>query len=90
MTIKFKPLSLEMKKISNKFLGSIKTISKPLKKKTTIALLNDDLKNHEHDNMALQGQRDVYKEQLQKCQDIITHLKKRYVPHAKDPGKDDY
>ena len=21
-------------------------------------------------------------------QDIITHLKKRYVPHAKDPGKD--
>ena len=57
-------------------------------KDTTIALLNDDLKNREHDNVALQAQRDVYKEQLQKCQDIITHLKKRYVPHAKDPGKD--
>ena len=48
---------------------------------------NDDLKSREHDNVALQAQRDVYKEQLQKCQDIITHLKKRYVPHAKDPGK---
>ena len=35
----------------------------------------------------MQAQRDVYKEQLQKCQDIITHLKKRHVPHAKDPGK---
>ena len=57
-------------------------------KDTTIALLNDDLKNREHDNVAFQTQRDVYKEQLQKCQDIITHLKKRYVPHAKDPGKD--
>ena len=57
-------------------------------KDATIALLNDDLKNREHDNVALQAQRDVYKDQLQKCQDIITHLKKRYVPHAKDPGKD--
>ena len=38
--------------------------------------------------MALQAQRDVYKDQLQKCQDIITHLKTRHVPHAKDPGKD--
>ena len=38
--------------------------------------------------MALQTQRDVYKDQLQKCQDIITHLKTCHVPHAKDPGKD--
>ena len=30
-------------------------------KDTTIALLNDDLKNREHDNVALQGQRDAYK-----------------------------
>ena len=30
----------------------------------------------------------VYKEQLQKFQGIITRLKKRYVPHAKDPRKD--
>ena len=27
------------------------------------------------DNVAFQAQRDVYKAQLQKCQDIITHLK---------------
>ena len=38
--------------------------------------------------MALQAQWDVYKDQLQKCQDIITQLKTRHVPHAKDPGKD--
>ena len=57
-------------------------------KDATIALLNDDLKNREHDNVALQAQRDVCKDQLQKCQDIITDLKTRHVPHAKDPGKD--
>ena len=57
-------------------------------KDTTIALLNDDLKNRELDNVVLQVQRNVYKEQLQKCQDTITRLKKRHVPHAKDPGKD--
>ena len=38
--------------------------------------------------MALQAQRDVYRTQLQKCQDIIIHLKTSYVPHARDPGKD--
>ena len=38
--------------------------------------------------MALQSQGDVYKDQFQKCQDIITHLRTRYVDHAKDPGKD--
>ena len=57
-------------------------------KDATIALLNDDLKNCEHDNVALQAERDVYKEQLQIFQDIITHLKTCYVPHARDPGKD--
>ena len=57
-------------------------------KDTTIALFNDDLKNCELDNVALQAQTDVYKEQLQKCQDIITHLRIHYVDHAKDPGKD--
>ena len=36
-------------------------------KDTTIALLDDDLKNREHDNVALRAQRDVHKEQLQKC-----------------------
>ena len=58
------------------------------------ALLNDDLKNHDkqiqaiqYENVAQQAQRDAYKDQLQKCQDI-THLKTRHVPLAKDPGKD--
>ena len=36
---------------------------------------NDDLKNREHDNVALQAQRDVYKEQLQKCQTSLPILK---------------
>ena len=57
-------------------------------KDATTGLLNDNLKNREHDNVALQAQRDVYQAELQKCQDTITHLKTRYVPHAKDPGKD--
>ena len=26
--------------------------------------------------------------ELQRCQDTITHLKTRYVPHVRDPGKD--
>ena len=57
-------------------------------KDAAITLLNDDLKDREHYNVALQVQRDVYKEQLEKCQDIIAHLKTRHVPHAKDPGKE--
>ena len=57
-------------------------------KDVTIALFNDDLKSREHDNVALQAQRDVYKDQLQKYQDILTPLRTSHVPHAKDPGKD--
>ena len=64
-------------------------------KDAALALLNDDLQNRDnqiqaiqYENVALQAQRDEYKDQLQKCQDIITHLKKHYVDHAKDPGKD--
>ena len=56
-------------------------------KDAALALLNDDLQNREYENVALQVQRDVYKDQLQKCQDTITHLRTRYVDHAKDPGK---
>ena len=37
-----------------------------------------------YENVALQTQGNVY---LQKCQDTITHLKTRYVSHARDPGK---
>ena len=51
-------------------------------------MLNDDLKNREHDNVALQAQRDVYKEQLQKHQDTTTRLMTCYVRNAKNPGKD--
>ena len=58
------------------------------KKDEALALLNDDIQNHEHENVALQTQKDAYKEQLRKCQDTITHLKTRYVPHARNPDKD--
>ena len=57
-------------------------------KDAALALLNDNLQNREYENVALQAQRDVYNDQLQKCQDTITHLRTRYVDHAKDPGKD--
>ena len=64
-------------------------------KDAAIALLSDDLQDRDnqiqaiqYENVTLQAQRDVYKDQLQKCQDIITHLRTRYVDHAKNPGKD--
>ena len=58
-------------------------------------MLTDDLKDRDnqiqvtqYENVALQAQRDVNQAQLQRCEDIITHLGTRYVDHAKDPGKD--
>ena len=51
-------------------------------------MLNDDLQKREYENVALKAQKDVYQAELQKCQDIITHLETRYVPHAKNPDKD--
>ena len=42
----------------------------------------------QYGNVALQVQKDVYQAELQKCQDTITHLERRYVPHTRDPGKD--
>ena len=57
-------------------------------KDAAIALLNDDLKIREYENVALQAQRDVYQAELRRCQDTITHLRTRYVPHARDPSKD--
>ena len=58
-------------------------------------MLTDDLKDRDnqiqviqYDNVTLQAQRDVYQAQLQKCEDIITHLRTHYVDHAKDQGKD--
>ena len=64
-------------------------------KDAALALMNDDLRDHDnpiqaiqYENMALQAQKDVYQAQLQKCQGTIIHLITCYVPHAKDPGKD--
>ena len=64
-------------------------------KDATIALFNDDLKNRDnqiqaiqYESVALQAEKDVYQAELQKCQDTITHLETRYVPHPKNPGKD--
>ena len=51
-------------------------------------MLNDDLKNREYENVALQAQKDVYQAELQKYQDIISHLETRYVPYARNHGKD--
>ena len=42
----------------------------------------------QHENVALQAQRDVYQAQLQICEDNIIHLRARYVDHARNPGKD--
>ena len=67
------------------------------KKDAALGLLNDDLQNCDnqtqaihYENVALQAQRDVYQTQLQRCQDAITHLRTRYVDHARDPGKGNY
>ena len=64
-------------------------------KDSVIALMNDELQDHDnqlqaikYENVALHAQRDVYQAELQRCQDTITYVKTRYVPHARDPGKD--
>ena len=63
-------------------------------KDAALALITDDLQDHanqiqviQYENMALETQRDVCQAQLQRCEDI-THLRARYVDHARDPGKD--
>ena len=64
-------------------------------KDVALALIHNDLRDLDsqiqaiqYENAALQAQRDVFQAQLQRCQDTITHLRTRYVDHAKDPGKD--
>ena len=57
-------------------------------KHAAIVLLNDDLQKCEYENVALQAQKDLSQAGLQKCQDTITRLKTRHVPHARNPGKD--
>ena len=67
-------------------------------KDSAITLLNVDLQDRnnriqaiqydQYENVALQAQRDVYKAEVQRCQDTIINIRKRYVPYAMDPGKD--
>ena len=64
-------------------------------KDAVITLMNDDLQDRDnqiqaikYENVALQAKRDVYQAELQRCQDIITHLKTHYVPHARYSSKD--
>ena len=42
----------------------------------------------QYENVALQTKKDVHQPGLQKCEDTITHLKTRHVPHARDLGKE--
>ena len=66
-----------------KFASTIK------EKDTVIALMNDgQIEVIKYENVALLAQKDVYQAELQGCQDTITHLKTRYVPHAENRGKD--
>ena len=64
-------------------------------KDAVITLMNDDLQDHDnqiqaikYEDVALQAKRDVYQAELQRCQDIITHLKTHHGPHATDSSKD--
>ena len=64
-------------------------------KDSALTLLTDDLQDRDnqikaiqYENVALQAERDVYQAQLQRRQDTITHLRTRYVPYARNPGKD--
>ena len=64
-------------------------------KDAVIALMNDDLQDHDnqiqaikYENVVLQAQRDIYKAQLQKCQGTNIHLRTRYVDHVRDPSKE--
>ena len=65
------------------------------KKDAPLALMNDDLQDHEnqikaiqYENVARQAQGDLYQTQLQRCEYTITHIKAGYVDHARDLGKD--
>ena len=41
----------------------------------------------QYENVALQGQRNVYQTQLQRSEDTIIYLRARYADHTRDPGK---
>ena len=73
----------------------VRKLTSPIEEKdSALALLTDDLQDRDnqiqaiqYENVALQAQRDMYQAQLQRCQGTITHLRKRYVPHARNPSK---
>ena len=57
-----------IEKIQEKYRQAIR------EKNAANAFHNDDIKNREYENVALQAQRDVYQAQLEKCQDQIRDL----------------
>ena len=57
-------------------------------KDSALAHRDNQIQAIQHENVALQTQRDVYQIQLQRCEDTITHVRELYVDHARDPGKD--
>ena len=64
-------------------------------KDAALELLTDDPQDRDnqiqatqYENVTLQAQRNVHQAELQKYQDTTTQLKTRYVPHARNLGKD--
>ena len=62
---------------------------------SAFALLTDNLQDCDNQiqaiqykNVELQAQKNVFQAQLQRYQVTITHLRTRYAPHVKNPGKD--
>ena len=65
-------------RLTNKMTGEHQQAIK--EKDAALALLNDDLQDHDnqiqvlqYENVAFQAQKGVYQAELQKCQDTITH-----------------
>ena len=62
--------------------GDVRKVASVIKERDAVlALLTDDLQDHDnqiqaikYENVALQAQKDVYQAELQKCQDTISHL----------------
>ena len=58
-------------------------------KDVALAQCDNQIRAIQHENVALQAQRDVYQAKLQRCQDQIRDLViNRHVPRENDPGKD--
>ena len=58
-------------------------------KDVALAQCDNQIRAIQHENVALQAQRDVYQAKLQRYQDQIRDLViNRHVPRGNDPGKD--